>query len=155
MARKNFQIDLVTNKKAYFDYEIIEKFNAGIVLTGSEVKSLKQSKASLTGAYVLIKNHQAFLLNATISPYQPANTPNNYQPQSTRKLLLKKQEIEILSRKTRERGLTLIPLKVYNKNGLLKLEFALAKGKKKFDKRETIKNRENKRKILRVQKGEY
>ncbi|MGC8651109.1 MAG: SsrA-binding protein SmpB [Minisyncoccia bacterium] len=155
MARKNFQIDLVANKKAYFDYEIIEKFEAGIVLTGLEVKSLKQSQASLNGAYVVIKNHQAFLLNATISPYQPANTPSNYQPQATRKLLLKRQEIESLSRKTHEHGLTLIPLKVYNKNGLLKLEFALVKGKKKFDKRETIKKREGQRKIEKAQKGIY
>jgi len=155
MARKFFQKDLVTNKKAYFDYEILEKFEAGIVLLGLEVKSLKQGKASLVGAYVVIKHQEAFLLNATISPYQPQNTSSDYQPQRTRKLLLKNQEIDYLSNKTKQRGLTLIPLKVYNKNGLIKIEIALVKGKKKFDKRETIKKREEKRKIEKARKGEY
>lgn len=155
MARKQIFIDLVTNPKAHFDYEILEKFDAGLVLKGAEVKSLKQSKASLVGSYIIIRNGQAYLLNATISPYQPNNLSSNYQPQATRKLLLKRQEIESLSKKIKERGLTLVPLKVYNKNGLLKLEFALAKGKKKFDKREAIKKRESQRKILRAQNGEY
>jgi len=155
MARKTFQKDLVTNKKAYFDYEILEKFEAGIVLLGMEVKSLKMGKASIVGAYIIIKQREAFLLNATISPYQPRNTSSDYQPQRTRKLLLKTKEIDYLSAKTKQQRLTLIPLKVYNKNGLIKTEIALVKGKKKFDKRETIKKREEKRKIEQARKGEY
>jgi SsrA-binding protein len=155
VVKKFFQKDLVTNRKAYFDYEILEKFEAGIVLLGMEVKSLKQSKASLAGAYVVIKHHEAFLLNATISPYQPQNTSPDYKPQRTRKLLLKNKEIDYLSDKTKQQRLTLVPLKVYNKNGLIKVEIALVKGKKKFDKRETIKKREEKRKIEKARKGEY
>jgi len=120
-----------------------------------EVKSLKQGKASIVGAYVVIKHYEAFLLNATISPYQPQNTPPDYKPQRTRKLLLKTKEIDYLSDKTKQQGLTLIPLRVYNKNSLIKVEIALVKGKKKFDKRETIKKRESQRKILRAQRGEY
>ncbi|MFA5392441.1 MAG: SsrA-binding protein SmpB [Candidatus Paceibacterota bacterium] len=155
MARTAFQKDLVTNKKVYFDYEILEKFEAGIALLGIEVKSLKQSKASIVGAYVIIKQNQAFLLNTTISPYQPQNTSPDYKPQRTRKLLLKNKEINYLSDKTKQQRLTLIPLRVYNKNGLVKVEIALVKGKKKFDKRETIKKREEKRKIEKAQRGEY
>ena len=155
MVKKFFQKDLVTNKKAYFDYEILEKFEAGITLLGMEVKSLKQNKASIVGAYVVIKQHEAFLLNATISPYQPQNASPDYKPQRTRKLLLKNKEINYLSDKTKQQRLTLIPLKVYNKNGLIKIEIALVKGKKKFDKRETIKKREEKRKIEKARKGEY
>lgn len=155
MVKRFFQKDLVINKKAYFDYEILEKLEAGIVLLGMEVKSLKTEKANIVGAYVVIKHHEAFLLNASISPYQPQNTSSDYNSRRTRKLLLKTKEIDYLSGKTKQRGLTLIPLKVYNKNGLIKVEIALVKGKKKFDKRETIKNRESQRKILRAKKGEY
>jgi len=155
MAKKFFQKDLVTNKKAYFDYEILEKFEAGIALLGMEVKSLKMGKVSLVGAYVVIKQHEAFLLNATISPYQPQNTSSDYEPQRTRKLLLKTKEINYLSNKTKQQGLTLIPLKVYNKNGLIKIEIALVKGKKKFDKREALKKKEVKRKIEKAKRGDY
>lgn len=155
MTKKIFQKDLATNKKAYFDYEILEKFEVGIVLLGVEVKSLKMNKANIVGAYVVIKHHEAFLLNASISPYQPQNTSPDYNLRRTRKLLLKTKEIDYLSSKTKQRGLTLIPLKVYNKNGLIKVEIALVKGKKKFDKRETVKKRESQQKILRAQRGEY
>ncbi len=147
MTRKNFKKDLILNKRALFDYEILEKFDAGIALLGAEVKSLKQGRASLTGAYVVIKNREAYLLNATISPYQPQNISSNYDPLRTRKLLLKQKEINYLFAKNKERGLTLIPLKVYNINGLIKIEIGLAKGKKKFDKREVLKKREIKRNI--------
>jgi len=155
VAKKFFQKDLVTNKKAYFNYEILEKFEAGIVLLGIEVKSLKMNKANIAGAYVVIKDHEAFLLNASISPYQPQNTPPDYDPQRTRKLLLQTKEINYLSGKTKQQGLTLIPLKVYNKNGLIKVEIALVKGKKKFDKREALKIREIKKRIEKTKKGEY
>ncbi len=155
MARKTFRKDLATNKKAYFNYEILEKFEAGIVLLGIEVKSLKMNKANIAGAYVVIKDHEAFLLNTSISPYQPQNTPPDYDPQRTRKLLLQTKEINYLSDKTKQQGLTLIPLKVYNKNGLIKVEIALVKGKKKFDKREALKRREIKKRIEKTKKGEY
>jgi len=155
MTRRPFKKDLIVNKKALFDYNILEKFEAGIVLLGLEAKSLKQGRASLNGAYVIIKNQEAFLLNATISTYQPQNTPQNYDPLRTRKLLLKGSEINYLFVKNKEHGLTLIPLKVYNDNGLIKVQIALVKGKKKFDKREVLKKREAKRKIERAQKGEY
>lgn len=155
MAKRFFQKDLITNKKAYFDYEILEKFEAGIALLGMEVKSLKMNKANIVGAYVVIKHHEAFLLNASISPYQPQNTSPDYDPQRTRKLLLQTKEIDYLFGKIKQQGLTLIPLKVYNKNGLIKVEIALVKGKKKFDKREVVKKREIKKRIERIKKGEY
>jgi len=155
VAKKFFQKNLITNKKAYFDYEILEKFEAGIALLGMEVKSLKMNKANIVGAYVVIKHHEAFLLNASISPYQPQNTSPDYDPQRTRKLLLQTKEIDYLFGKIKQQGLTLIPLKVYNKNGLIKVEIALVKGKKKFDKREVVKKREIKKRIERIKKGEY
>lgn len=155
MAKKFFQKNLITNKKAYFDYEILEKFEAGIALLGMEVKSLKMNKANIVGAYVVIKHHEAFLLNASISPYQPQNTSPDYDPQRTRKLLLQTKEIDYLFGKIKQQGLTLILLKVYNKNGLIKVEIALVKGKKKFDKREVVKKREIKKRIERIKKGEY
>ncbi|NMB92338.1 MAG: SsrA-binding protein SmpB [Parcubacteria group bacterium] len=147
MTRKQQEQILLTNKKALFDYEILEQFEAGIVLLGAEVKSLKQGKANLNGAYVVLKNNEAFLLNATISPYQPQNMSQSYDPLRTRKLLLRRSELNYLYSKNKERGLTLIPLKVYNKNGLIKIQIALVRGKKKFDKRETIKRREEERRI--------
>jgi len=155
VAKKFFQKNLITNKKAYFDYEILEKFEAGIALLGMEVKSLKMNKANIVGAYVVIKHHEAFLLNASISPYQPQNTSPDYDPQRTRKLLLQTKEIDYLFGKIKQQGLTLILLKVYNKNGLIKVEIALVKGKKKFDKREVVKKREIKKRIERIKKGEY
>ena len=136
------------NKKAYFDYEIIEKFEAGIVLTGSEVKSIKTGTVGLQGSYVVInKDGEVFLIGANIPPYQPQNELKSYDNERSRKLLLKKREIEYLIGKSRERGLTLIPLRVYTKNAKIKLEFGVAKGKKTFDKRETIKKREIEREI--------
>jgi len=141
---------LSENKKAYFDYEIIEKFEAGIALTGNEVKSIKGGHISLQGSYVVInQNGEAFLLGANVPPYQPKNAPPDYNKERSRKLLLTKKEIEYLTGKSHERGLTMVPLRVYTKNAKIKLEFGLAKGKKKFDKRETIKKRESDREIER------
>lgn len=140
---------LLENKKAYFDYEILEKFNAGIELKGFEVKSLRNKRGSLIGSRVIIRGSEAFVVGMEIPPYQAKNTPKEYDPQRTRKLLLTKKEISYLEGKSRERGLTLIPLKLYNIKGLVKLEFGVAKGKKKYDKREKIKERETKRKIER------
>jgi len=140
---------LAENKKAYFDYEILEKFTAGIVLFGQEVKSLKTRGISLAGSYVIIQNGEIFWVGSHIPPYQPKNTPANYNPERTRKLLSKKKEIQYLFGKTRQRGLTLIPLRLYTEKAKIKLEFGLAKGKKQFDKRESIKKREAEREIKR------
>lgn len=140
-------MDNIHNKKAYYDYEILEKFQAGLVLTGQEVKSLRTRGISLAGTYIEIKGNEVFWVGANIPPYQPLNVDKNYDPQRKRKLLLNREEINYLSGKTKERGLTLVPLSVYTKTYKIKLEFGLARGKKKFDKRESIKKREVERKI--------
>lgn len=140
---------LAENRKAYFNYEILEKYNAGISLIGQEVKSIKQGHMSLEGSYVVIRGGEAFLLGAHVPPYQPKNAPKDYDPERTRKLLLRKDELRYLIGKTQEKGLTLLPLKVYTLKSNIKLEFALARGKKKKDKRETIKKREAEREIQR------
>ena len=145
---------LAENKKAYFNYTILNKFEAGIVLLGQEVKSLKTKGVNLAGSYVVLKEGEVLWLGAKIPPYQPKNTPADYEEERSRKLLLKKEEINKLLGKAKERGLTFIPLRVYIKNTKIKLEFALAKGKKKADKRETIKKREIKKTIERELKRE-
>ena len=137
------------NKRAFFDYEIIEKYEAGIKLFGFEVKSIKNGNVSLKGSFVVAKNKEVFLLNTFIAPYQQKNTPKDYDPQKTRKLLLKKKEIEGLIGKTSQKGLTLVPIKVYNKGVKIKIEIALAKSKKKFQKKEKIKDRDLKREAER------
>ncbi len=134
--------EYATNPKAYFDYEILETIEAGIVLEGHEVKSIKTGKASIKGSYVKIFNEEPFLIGATISPYQPANTPASYDPQKSRKLLLSKKEISKLIGLSQSQGLTIIPLKFYSKKGLVKLLIGIARGKKKYDKRETIKRKD-------------
>ena len=130
-----------TNKKAYFNYEILETFEAGLRLIGSEVKSLKLGHYSLQGSYVTVHNEEAWLVKATIAPYQPKNMKADYDPARPRKLLLKKKELQYLQGKSNEKGLTIVPLKVYNKRGQIKLEIGLAKGKSKSDKREVLKKR--------------
>ena len=141
------------NRKAFHDYEIIERYEAGIVLEGHEVKAIKTGKISIFGSYVKTIGKEVFLIGATISPYQPKNTPKEYDPQRTRKLLLNKKEIAGLIGKSKERGLTIVPLKVYHKKGKIKFEIGLAKARKKRDKREVIKKKEEKRKIERVLKS--
>ena len=133
------------NKKAYFDYEILEKLEAGIALIGQEVKSIKNGRINLAGSYVVLRNNETFLVGCKIPPYQPKNAPADYNSERPRKLLLKKSESKYLIGKTKQKGLTLAPLKVYTKDGKIKLEFGIAKGKKKFDKRELIKKRETER----------
>jgi len=140
---------LAENKKAYFNYQILEKFEAGISLIGQEVKSIKTRGVNLAGSYVVIKDSEVFWIGAKISPYQPKNLPPDYNPERSRKLLLKKSEIKYLIGKTKQKGLTLIPLRVYTKRGKIKLEFGIAKGLKKVDKRELIKKREVERELKR------
>lgn len=132
----------IINKKGSFDYEILEKFEAGIVLNGFEVKSIKIGHINLRGSFVTMKNNEFYLTGANIAPYQPNNTPLNYDPTRSRKLLLNNKEIKYLIGKSRQKGLTLIPIRVYVSGNLIKLEFGIAKGKKKYDKREIIKKRE-------------
>jgi SsrA-binding protein len=138
---------LAENKKARFDYQITDKFEAGVSLIGQEVKSLKTRGTNLAGSYVVIKNNELFWVGAKIPPYQPKNAPADYNPERFRKLLLKKQEIKHLIGKSNEKGLTFVPLRVYTKGGKIKLEFGIAKGRKKFDKRELIKKRETEREM--------
>lgn len=143
---------LLENRKAYHDYEILEKFEAGLELKGYEVKALKNGRGSLVGSRAIIRGGETYIVGVDIPPYQPANAPADYDPQRTRRLLLRKKEIQYLSGKSKEKGLTLIPLEVYTKKGFLKLSFGLARGLKKYDKRERIKEREVKRQIERLAK---
>ncbi len=139
------------NRKAYHDYHIEETIEAGIALLGTEVKSLREGKANLKDSYVLMKEDEAFLLNCHISPYSHGNILN-HEPLRTRKLLLHREEIDKLSGKAAAKGYTLIPLKIYFKDSFAKVEIGLAKGKRLFEKRETIKEREAKREIERAMK---
>ena len=140
------------NRRAKFDYEILDTLEAGIVLHGFEVKSVRLGRMNLAGAHVLVRGNELWLLNADIPPYQPNNTPNEYDSTHTRRLLAKKDEIKALIGKQKSAGLTLVPLKVYNKAGLIKVLVGLAKPKKKGDKREAIRKREAKREIARTLK---
>ena len=145
---------LARNKKAGYDYEILEKYSAGIVLTGQEVKSIRAGHISLAGAFVVFRGEEPFLLGANVPPYQPKNAPPDYNPERSRKLLLQKAEIKKLLGRVRQRGLTLVPLVVYTAQGRIKLEFGLAKGKRKVDKREKIRKREIEREMQRKLKEE-
>jgi len=139
------------NRKARFNYEILEKYEAGIELLGLEVKSVRKGQIFLDGAFVIIRGGETFLINANIPPYQIANTPKDYDPLRNRKLLLTKKEIKELSENDKK-NLTIVPISVYNKGRKIKISIALAKGKKKFDKRESIKKRETDRIIRREYK---
>ena len=145
-------MSLIENKKARFNYEILETYEAGIELFGFEVKSLRKGQGSLEGARVLIRGGEAFVVGVTIPPFQPANTPKDYEPTRTRRLLLSKKEILKLSGVEHQKGLTMVPISVYNKGSKLKVTVAVVRGKKKYDKRETIKRRDTDREIRRTLK---
>ena len=140
------------NRKAYHDYSIEDTIEAGISLVGTEVKSLRDGKANLMDSYVLIKNMEAFLLNCHISPYSHGNIMN-HDPVRTRKLLMHKKEIARLQGKMAQKGYTLIPLKIYFKEGRAKVEVGLAKGKREYEKRDAIKTREANREIDKAMKS--
>ncbi len=142
------------NRKAYFEYTIDDLFEAGLVLKGTEVKSLRMGKANIADAYARFRDGDLFLLNANISPY-PHAAGENHEPTRPRKLLLHRRELKRLWGKLTERGYTLIPLKLYFKNEHAKVELGLAKGKKKFDKRETIRRREEQRELERARKRRH
>lgn len=141
------------NRKVRFNYEILEKYETGIELLGVEVKSVRGGQMSIEGAFVVVRGGEAFLLNANIPPYQPLNTSKEYDPLRNRKLLLTKKEINQLSESEKNKSLTIVPISVYNKGKKIKIEIALVRGKKKIDKRETIKKRETDREIRREYKG--
>lgn len=136
------------NKKARFDYSIVETMEAGIVLVGSEVKALRNNQVNLKDSYVSFRGHEAFLQNAHIGVYQ-ASSYNNHDPERLRKLLLNRNELLEIQSAIEKKGLTCVPLKIYFKRGRVKLEIALAKGKKKGDKRQSIKQREADREVAR------
>ena len=123
------------NRKVRFDYEIVEKFECGIELIGTEVKAIRGGQMSLEGSFVIVRGGEAYLMNANIPPYQVANAPKDYDPLRNRKLLLTKKEIAELGDSGKNKSLTIVPISVYNKGRKIKVEIALVKGKKKFDKR--------------------
>lgn len=144
--------DIARNKKAYYDYSIEETYEAGIVLLGTEVKSLREGKGNLKEAYVLVRDGEAVLLNCHISPYSHESTHVVLEPTRTRRLLLHKKEIERIGAKAALKGYTLLPLRMYFKGGRVKLEVGLGKGKRFFEKRDTIKEREARVEIQRALK---
>ena len=143
---------LVNNSKAKFLYFLEDFIECGIELKGSEIKSIRQNGASLRDSYVIFKDEEAFILNMHIAPYEHGNN-FNHEPNRTRKLLLHKKEIIKMEQKAKEKAMTVVPTKVYLKKGRLKVEIALAKGKKLYDKRETIKKRDDERMMAKMKKG--
>ena len=141
------------NRRARFDYEILEKYEAGIELLGVEVKSVRGGQMSLEGAFVIVRGGEAFLINSNIPPYQPQNAPQDYDPLRNRKLLLTRKEMKELAGSEKNKSLTIVPISVYNKGRKIKVAIALVKGKKKRDKRESIKARDADREIRREYKG--
>jgi SsrA-binding protein len=137
------------NKKAGFNYEVLESYEAGLVLFGQEVKSIKTGHINLSGSYVVFTRAEPFLTGVKIPPYQPNNAGADYKEERPKKLLLNKKEIDYLIGKASQKGFSLIPLKIYEKSGRIKLEFGLAKGKKKYDKKEKIKKRDVERETNR------
>jgi len=140
---------LVQNKKIHFNYEILERFEAGIELLGGEVKSLRAGRGSIDGSHVTIRGGEAYLIGATIQPYQAGNLLKDYDATRNRRLLLTKDEIAELSAHESKKGLTIVPVSVYSKNRKLKVEIAVVRGKKTHDKRETLKKREAERDVMR------
>ncbi len=142
-------MSLITNKKAYFNYEITDTYSAGMELFGFEVKSLRKGQGSLEGSYVTVRGNEAFLVGSFVPPFQPKNTPADYDPHRNRKLLLTKKEIKELADVEKTKGLTIVPLSVYNKGRVLKIDLGVGKGRKKYDKRESIKKRDTEKEIRR------
>ncbi len=142
-------MSLITNRKASFNYEIIDKYTSGIELFGFEVKSVRKSQGSLEGAYVTVRGGEAFLVGSFIPPFQVKNAPKDYDSHRNRKLLLTKAEIGRLGDAENTKGLTIVPLSVYNKGRVLKVDLAVGKGKKKYDKRESIKKQDTERQTRR------
>lgn len=145
---------IILNREAKYNYFILEEIECGIVLTGTEIKAIRNSKVNLKDSYAIIRNREVYLVNSHISEYKEGNI-FNHDPKRSRKLLLHKNEIIKLSNKVNQEGLTLVPLKLYFKNNKVKILLGLAKGKKVFDKRETIKERDLKREVCKLHKFNY
>lgn len=143
---------LIDNRKAHFNYEVISTYEAGIELFGFEVKSIKSGRAILAGSFAIVRGGEAYLMNMQIPPYQVGNTPLGYDPTRTRRLLLSKKQIKEIAPSDNMKGLTLVPLSLYSKGHLIKVELAVVKGKKNYDKRESIKKRDVTREINREYK---
>ena len=153
MAEKQSGVKVISNnKKAYFLYEIIETYEAGVQLTGTEVKSLREGRVNLRDGFAQIRNGEAWLLNVHIAPYQASGAYFNHEPRRTRKLLLNRREISKLTGSIEQKGLTLVPLKMYFKGNWVKISIGLGRGKKIHDKRETIKRRQDQRDMARAMK---
>lgn len=147
-------MNLIENKKARLNYEVLEEFEAGIELLGHEVKSLRKKLGKLDGAHVIVRGGEAYVVGMSIPPYQAKNTPKEYDPERSRRLLLTKKEIRTLGDLESQKGLTIVPLRVYNKGTNLKLSIASARGRKKYDKRAVLKERDVKREIRRSLKNQ-
>ncbi|MFA6463731.1 MAG: SsrA-binding protein SmpB [Candidatus Paceibacterota bacterium] len=146
--------DYIRNKKAFFNYEIQEEFESGIELLGLEARSIRAGLGSLDSSYIIVRGGEAFLVGADIPAFQAKNAPGSYERMRNRKLLLTKPEIAKLALASETKGLTLVPISLYNKNQKIKLNLAIARGKKKFDKRESIKKRDTDREMRRTLKTE-
>ena len=143
----------IKNKKARFEYEILDRYTAGIVLQGSEIKAIRDGKASITESFCEFSNHELYVINMTVQEYSHASH-YSHNPKSERKLLLNRNELKKLEKEVKNTGLTIIPLLLYtNEKGLAKLEIALCRGKKQYDKRESIKDRDSKRNLSRIKKS--
>lgn len=147
-------MSLVGNKKARFDYDILEEFEAGFELLGHEVKSLRAGQGKLEGSHVIVRGGEAYVVGMHIPPYQPSNTEEEYDPARTRKLLLTKKELRSLADFEGQKGLTIVPLRVYNEGRVLKIKLGVARGRKKYDKRAVLKERDTKREIDRSLKNQ-
>lgn len=145
--------DLAYNKRATFDYQLLEKLEAGLQLLGTEVKSIRAGHMSLKGAFVTIHNEEAYLTNSTVPPWQVKNAPGDYDPLRARKLLIKKSELKKLIGAKQSEGLTIIPIRVYSNHGKLKCEIALARGKKQYQKKEQKRERDIQRDVDRLLRG--
>lgn len=146
-------MSLAENKKAFFEYDILEKLEAGLVLTGQEVKSAKIGQVNLKGSYITFHDNKAYVLNMHINKYKAAGPLPDYDPTHSRELLLHKKQIAYLQGKSSEKGLTIMPLSMYTKGRLIKLEIAIGRGKKLYDKRESLKKKDLKRELDRARKN--
>ena len=143
-------VTFADNRKARHDYSVLETFTGGLVLNGQEVKSIRGGRINLAGSFISLRGEELFLIGSNIPPYQPANAPSNYKTERERKILLTAKEISYLIGKIKEKGLTLVPLKVYSMKSKIKLEFGLVKSKKKQDKRELLKKRDAQREMRKA-----
>lgn len=141
--------DYARNKKAFFNYEILEKLEAGLELRGYEVKSIRRGSLDLSGSFVIVRGKETYLVNTYITPFQPQNTPAGYDPSRARKLLLQKRELHKLTAILDQKGLTIVPLRMYNKGGKIKVEIGVARGKRQYEKREKMKKNTARREIER------